>query len=171
MTRRATLVAAVAAGLVLAGCGASQQETVDWTNGLCRSYATFADAAQVGPAQAGDLAGQARNLSSYLGDTVGSLDRALAGLDALGASPVSGGDEAVTRFRDQLTRYRGAFAQAKGQVDGLNLASPTVRVDLQNAVAPVLALQDTTQDPLADLGPDVRAAAAQAPACQELGGG
>jgi hypothetical protein len=171
-TRLAGTVPAVALGLaLLAGCGgASEQQTVDWTNGLCSSYATFREAAQTPPAQATDVAGQVRNLSAYLGSTASSLDQALAGLDGLGASPVDGGDEAVTRFRDQLSRFRTAFQQAKSQVDALNLRSPTIAADLQGAVAPVLQLQqDSAQDPLAGLGSDVLSAAAKAPACQQLG--
>jgi hypothetical protein len=165
--RAAAVVAAC--GLALAGCGgASEQETVDWTNGLCSSYATFREAALVGPAPAADLAGQARSLSTYLGNTASSLDKALTDLDALGRSPVEGGDQALTKFRDQLTRYRGAFRQARTQLDGLNMRSPTLQKDIEGAVAPVLALQDTDQDPLAGLGSAVTKAAQQAPACQDL---
>ncbi|WP_433505323.1 hypothetical protein ACQP04_01680 [Pseudonocardia halophobica] len=167
--RRAAAVAAVATGLLLAGCGgASEQETVDWTNGLCSSYATFREAAIVGPQAAPDLPAQARNLSAYLGNTATSLDKALADLDTLGASPVSGGDEAVTKFRDQLTGYRSAFQQARTQVDALDLSSPTLQQDIEGAVAPVLQLQDANQDPLAGLDSAVTDAATKAPACQNL---
>ncbi|GAA4704299.1 hypothetical protein GCM10023215_49980 [Pseudonocardia yuanmonensis] len=167
--RRAAAVAAVAAGLLLAGCGgASEQETVDWTNGLCSSYATFREAAIVGPQPASDLPAQTRNLSAYLGSTAASLDKALADLDGLGASPVSGGDEAVTKFRDQLGGYRSAFQQARAQVDALDLGSPTLQQDIEGAVAPVLQLQDTNQDPLAGLDSAVTDAATKAPACQNL---
>jgi hypothetical protein len=162
-------VAAVATGLLLAGCGgASEQQTIDWTNGLCSSYATFRSAAIVGPQAAPDLPAQARNLSTYLGNTAASLDKALADLDHLGASPVSGGDEAVTRFRTRLSGYRSAFQQARTQVDALNLASPTLQKDIEGAVAPVLQLQNATQDPLAGLDPAVTDAARKAPACQDL---
>ncbi|MFR9804892.1 hypothetical protein ACL02T_21775 [Pseudonocardia sp. RS010] len=168
--RRAAAVAAVATGLLLAGCGgASEQETVDWTDGLCSTYATFREAAIVGPQAAPDLPSQARALSTYLGDTVAALDEALADLDGLGASPVSGGDEAVTRFRDQLSSYRSAFRQARSQVDALDPGSPTLQQDIEGAVTPVLQLQDTTRDPLAGLDPAVTAAATKAPACQSLG--
>lgn len=168
--RRAAAVAAVATGLLLAGCGgASEQETVDWTNGLCSSYATFREAAVVGPQPAPDLPAQARNLSAYLGNTAASLDKALADLDGLGASPVSGGDQAVTKFRDQLSSYRSAFQRARTQVDALDLDSRTLQRDIEGAVAPVLQLQDTTQDPLSGLDPAVTDAAAKAPACQDLG--
>jgi hypothetical protein len=167
--RRAAAVVAVAGGLLLAGCGgASEQETVDWTNGLCSSYATFREAAIVGPQAAPDLPAQARNLSAYLGSTAASLDKALADLNTLGASPVSGGDEAVTKFRDQLGGYRTAFQQARTQVDALDLASPTLQQDIEGAVAPVLQLQDTNQDPLAGLDSAVTDAATKAPACQNL---
>ncbi|WP_181782606.1 hypothetical protein [Pseudonocardia pini] len=158
-----------ASGLFLAGCGgASEQETVDWTNGLCSSYATFQQAALVGPAPASDLPTQARNLSSYLGATATSLDRALTDLDGLGAAPVEGGDQAVTKFRDQLSRYRTAFQQARTQVDGLDLDSRTLQRDIEGAVAPVLSLQDADQDPLAGLDSQVTNAADKAPACQDL---
>lgn len=169
--RTAATAAVAVCGLVLTGCGgASEQETVDWTNGLCSSYATFREAALVGPAPASDPAAQARSLSTYLGNTASSLDTALTRLDGLGAAPVTGGDQAVTKFRDQLTRYRAAFQQARTQVDGLDLDSSTLQRDLEGAVAPVLGLQDTDQDPLAGLDAEVTAAAAKAPACQDLSG-
>jgi hypothetical protein len=81
---------------------------------------------------------------------------------------VSGGDEAVTKFRDQLSGYRSAFRQARTQVDALDPASPTLQQDIEGAVAPVLQLQDTNQDPLAGLDPAVTDAATKAPACQDL---
>ncbi|GAA4543386.1 hypothetical protein GCM10023175_20070 [Pseudonocardia xishanensis] len=166
---RPAAAAAAVCGLVLAGCGgASEQETVDWANGLCSSYSTFREAALVGPAPAADPAGQAKSLSVYLGDTASSLDTALSRLDELGAAPVAGGDQAVTKFRDQLTRYRSAFQLARTQVDGLNLRSSTLQRDMEGAVAPVLGLQDTDQDPLAGLDAAVTDAAAKAPACQDL---
>ncbi|GAA1870489.1 hypothetical protein GCM10009836_58930 [Pseudonocardia ailaonensis] len=159
----------LAVGALLAGCGgASEQQTVDWANGLCTSYAGFREAAIVGPAAASDVPSQARSLSTYLGTTAAALDKALADLDRLGASPVSGGDQAVTRFRSQLGGYRTAFQQAKSQVDALDLRGSGLADRLKNAVAPVLALQDTTQDPLAGLDPAVTDAAGKAPACQNL---
>jgi hypothetical protein len=48
------------------------------------------------------------------------------------------------------------------------MRSPTLQKDIEGAVAPVLALQDTDQDPLAGLGSAVTKAAQQAPACQDL---
>jgi hypothetical protein len=162
------LLPVVAAGSLLAGCGASGQQTVDWANGLCSSYAGFREAAIVGPAAASDLPTQARNLSTYLGDTASALDRSLADLDHLGASPVSGGDQAVAKFRTQLTGYRTAFGQAKTQVDALDLKPAGLNDRLKAAVAPVLALEDTTQDPLAGLDSAVTDAAGKAPACQNL---
>ncbi|MCF7551627.1 hypothetical protein [Pseudonocardia sp. WMMC193] len=167
--RRTATAAVVACGLLVAGCGgADEQATIDWTNGLCGSYATFREAALVGPAPATDPEGQARSLATYLGDTASALDTSLADLDGLGASPVEGGDQAVTKFRDQLTRYRDAFRQAHTQVQGLDLDSRTLPRDMEGAVAPVLALQDTDQDPLAGLDSAVTNAAAKAPACQDL---
>ena len=165
-----TLLPVLAAGALLAGCGgASEQQTVDWANGLCSSYAGFREVAVVGPATATDLPTQTHNLSTYLGDTAAALDKALTDLDHLGSSPVSGGDEAVTEFRDRLGSYRTAFTQAKSQVDALNVKAPGLADQLRAAIAPVLALEGTTQDPLAGLDPAVTDAAGKAPACQNLG--
>jgi hypothetical protein len=167
--RRTAAAAVAACGLLLAGCGGTdEQATVDWANGLCSSYATFREAALVGPAPATDPEGQARSLATYLGDTATALDTSLTNLNGLGAAPVEGGDQAVTKFRDQLTRYRDAFRQAHTQVEGLDLGSRTLPQDIEGAVAPVLALQDTDQDPLAGLDSAVTDAAAKAPACQDL---
>jgi hypothetical protein len=166
-------LASTLALLVAAGCGGSGAgtETVAWTDGVCGALTGFTDVVttqpQIDPA---DPVGAVRGVSDYLGSTAEALQRSISALDAVGTSPVDGGDEYVARLRDALTQIRTSFDAARTQLTGLDASNPaSLATALPAAFAPLQELHNLP-DPTEGLraNDELRAASEQAPNCQQL---
>lgn len=168
---------AVIAVLVVstAGCGgapaATEAEAVAWTNEVCATLTGFTAAATAQPrTDPGDPAATVEGLRRYLGATAEELQRSLAALDALGPSPVEGGDQYVTRLRVALRGIQDGYRAASTQLAALDTTDPhTLRTAYPAAVAPLRELEDLP-DPTTGLrtSDELRTAIAQAPGCRGL---
>jgi|GEM_PF-1887697 len=151
----------------------ASSEAVTWVNDICGALLPFVATASTDPEiDPTDTEAAIESLSEYLGDAVSSLDGALSGMDAAGASPVEGGDEIVDRLGEALTTFRDSFANAKVDVDAVDSSDPQQLLEaLPAAVAPLQELS-SFPDPTVDLrnNAELDAAAQQAPSCRELSG-
>lgn len=171
-TRRFSCTVAALAVLA-AGCGdaAAGEDAVAWTNGVCGALTGFTQAATTGPrVDTADPADAVRGVSQYLGSTADEIGRSLTALDAVGPSPVDGGDQYVGRLRDALGRIRAGFVTARTQLAAVDAAdADALATAVPAAVAPLQELRDLP-DPTEGLraNDELRAAAEQAPNCREL---
>lgn len=171
-TRRFSCTIAVLATLAV-GCGggAGTGDAVAWTNEVCGALTGFTRAATTGPrVDQSDPVAAAQGVSRYLGSTSEELQRSLAALDAVGPSPVEGGDQYVARLEEALRSIRTGFESARTQLGAVDAADPeALTVAFPAAVAPLQELRDLP-DPTEGLrsNDELRAASEQATNCREL---
>jgi hypothetical protein len=146
-------------------------DPVAWTDKLCGSLLptvkALASEPQIGQS---DPASTVKGLSAYFGGAVSSLDESLSGIDAAGPSPIADTDPVVAKLKQTLRTLRSTFAEAKTAVDKVDPNNPAdLATALPEALAP-LANLGALGDPTAGLktNPELKAAAAQAPNCQEI---
>src|ERR1700754_839541 len=142
-TRRLTYTLA-SAFLVLAatGCGTagdSNSEAVAWTDQVCGALSGFARAATAQPQVNGaDPVATVRGLSEYFTATGTAVEGSITALDAIGPSPVAGGDEYVARLKSALNQIRSGFDTARGQLATVDTSSvQAMSVALPTALAPL----------------------------------
>jgi hypothetical protein len=171
-TRNSICTFAVLAALAT-GCGdaAASEDTVAWTNGVCGALSGFTRAASTGPQvdPANPLA-SVEGVRSYLGSTSEEVQRSLSALDAVGPSPVEGGDQYVARLEEALQSIRSGFESARVQLAAVDTSNPAaLATAFPTAVAPLQELQGLP-DPTEGLreNDELRTAAEQAPACRDL---
>jgi hypothetical protein len=174
-TRRFTCTLASAFVLVIAaGCGNSSDpdsDAVAWTDQVCGALSGFARAATSQPQVGGaDPVSTVRGLGDYFSATATALQGSISELDAVGPSPVEGGDEYVARLKGALTEIRTSFDTARGQLAGVDTSSvQAMSVALPAAVAPLQELRNLA-DPTDGLRAtdELRAAADKAANCQQV---
>jgi hypothetical protein len=186
--RRLALVAVLSAVLLGSGCTATVAGTpaadpapaptagpgsdpVLWVDRVCGSLLTFTGPALAQP-QFGDtpnLPGIKQKLTDYLNSIITGLQQSRAQLGQVGRSPVGGGDEAVARINDVLTKLETDITGAKAKVDSADPDDPQAFLatitDAENQLGQISA-----PDALADLSasPRLQKAAAKAANCQQL---
>jgi hypothetical protein len=174
-TRRfgCTLLSALA--LLVAGCGGgdagADSNAVAWTDDVCGALSGFTVAAARQPrVDRADPAAAVRGVIGYLASTSDGLQQSIAALDAVGPSPVDGGDEYVGRLRATLVRIRTSFEAARTQLASVDTVSPEgLATALPAATAPLQELR-TMPSPTEGLrtNDELRTASEQAPNCEEL---
>ncbi len=132
--RRLALVAVLSAVLLGTGCTATVAGTpaadpapaptegpgsdpVLWVDRVCGSLLTFTGPALAQP-QFGDtpnLPGIKQKLTDYLNGIIAGLQQSRAQLGQVGRSPVGGGDEAVARINDVLTKLETDITGGQGE--------------------------------------------------------
>lgn len=189
-------VPALAAGLLLGGCGTAAVPTdpptsapaatgptstdpaqgqkataVEWAGGLCNGLQPIVD--RIGPPPApdfGDVAGTRQAYLSYFDTTGQQADQALQQLDSAGPPPVTNGDRIAAQARDRLTAMRTDIDQARLQ---LQRADPSNLISLVPAVASATDVVGSLATSAQALGairedPELGPALAQAPSCERL---
>ena len=172
-TRRfSSTVAALA--VLAAACGggdATSEDAVAWTNEVCGALSGFTRAATTGPRiDQADRVAAVQEVSRYLGSTSEELQRSLTALDAVGPSPVEGGDEYVGRLRDALRGIRTGFDSARAQLAAIDVSDPAeLATAVPAAVAPLQELGNLP-DPTEGMrtNEELRAASERAGNCREL---
>ena len=166
------LVVAIACGS--AACGgeaAVDPASVTWTDQVCGALAGFTGAVTDQPRiDQADPVAAVQSATGYVGTTTEALQRSISALDAVGPSPVSGGDEYVTRLKDALTRIKAGFDAARSQLGGVDTSSPQAfAAAFPAAMAPLQELRNLP-DPTEGLraNDELRAASEQAPRCREI---
>jgi hypothetical protein len=186
--RRLALAAVLSAVLLGTGCTATVSGTptadpapaptegpgsdpVLWVDRVCGSLLTFTGPALAQP-QFGDspnLPGIKQKLTDYLNGIITGLQQSRSQLGQVGRSPVGGGDEAVTRINDVLTKLETDITAAKAKVDSADPDDPqeflATITDAETQLGKISA-----PDALADLSasPRLQKAAAKAANCQQL---
>ncbi|GAA0943915.1 hypothetical protein [Pseudonocardia zijingensis] len=144
-TRRVSCTIAVLAALA-AGCGgaAPSADAVAWTNQVCDALAGFTRAATSSPRiDRADPVAAVQELSRYLGATSEELQRSLTDLDAVGPSPVDGGDAYVGRLEEALRGIRAGFDSARTQLAAVDVSDPAqLATAVPAALAPLQELRD-----------------------------
>jgi hypothetical protein len=172
-TRRINCTVATIAVLV-AGCGsgaAPSEEAVAWTNQVCGALSGFTRAATTSPRiNRGDPVAAVQELDRYLGATSDELQRSLTALDAVGTSPVDGGDAYVDRLGEALLGIRSGFDSARTQLAAVDVSDPA---QLATAVPAAMApLQELRNLPAPTEGmrasEELGAASEQAENCRQL---
>jgi hypothetical protein len=171
-TRRFSCTVAALAALV-AGCGGSapSEDAVAWTNQVCGALSGFTRAATTSPQiDRADPVAAVGELDRYLGATSDELQRSLTDLDAVGLSPVEGGDAYVGRLEEALRGIRSGFDSARTQLAAVNVSDPA---QLATAVPAALApLQELRNLPAPTEGmratEELSAASEQAESCRQL---
>ena len=172
-TRSLSCTVAALAALV-AGCGGStapDEDAVTWTNQVCGALAGFTRAATTSPEiDRSDPVAAVQELDRYLGATSEELQRSLTELDAVGTSPVNGGDAYVGRLEEALRGIRSGFDSARTQLAAVDVSDPA---QLATAVPAALApLQELRNLPAPTEGmrdsEELGAASEQAESCRRL---
>ena len=186
--RRLALAAVLGAVLLGTGCTATVAGTpasdpapaptegpgsdpVLWVDRVCGSLLTFTGPALAQPqfGDTPDLPGIKQKLTDYLNGIVNGLQQSRTQLGGVGRSPVGGGDEAVARIGDVLTKLETDITAAKAKVDSADPDDPRAFLatitDAENQLGQINA-----PDALADLSasPRLQKAAAKAANCQQL---
>jgi hypothetical protein len=172
-TRSFSCTVAVLAVLA-AGCGgdaAASEEAVAWTNQVCGALTGFTQAATTSPRiDPADRVAAVQEVTRYLGSTSEALQRSLTELDAVGASPVEGGDEYVGRLREALRGIRTGFESARTQLAAVDVSDPrALATAVPAATAPLQELRNLP-DPTEGMraNEELRRASEQAQNCREL---
>jgi hypothetical protein len=174
-TRRFTCTVAVFAVLA-AGCGGADSggvsaDAVAWADQVCGALTGFTRAATAGPGvDVADPVAATQGMSQYLGSTAEELERSLTALEAVGPSPVEGGDEYVARLSEALTGIRAGFEAARTQLDNIDTSDMKgFATAYPAAIAPLQELRNLP-DPTEGLrsNEELRAASEQAQNCREL---
>jgi hypothetical protein len=186
---RLLLVAVAAAAVILSGCSATvtgspaptgavtgdtvvaTTDPVVWMDNVCGSLLPVQQSLATPPQPSGDdPAALAKSISAFLGRSASAIDESLAGLDAVGPSPIADGDAAVAQLKSALTIIRTSFDRTKTAIDQID---PTNADDVATTLPTVFAtlaevakIQGSTPD--LQNNPALKAAAAQAPNCQTL---
>ena len=185
---RVALAAALSAVLLGSGCTAEVSGTpvadpapaptegpgsdpVLWVDRVCGSLLTFTRPVLSQPqfGDSPDLPTIKQKLNAYLDGIVAGLGQSRTQLDAVGRSPVGGGDEAVSRIDDVLERLQTDVGTAKSKVDSANPDDPEAFLATISEAESQLS-KITAPDALADLStsPRLQKAAAKAANCQQL---
>ena len=146
-------------------------DPVAWADKICGSLLTFVRPALAQPnfTGAADLAAIKTLLSDYLGSIVTGIEQGRSQLQAAGASPVTGGDDARTKIDALLTKLQTDMTSAKAKVDAADPNNPaafqTALQDAEKALGEI-----NTTDGLGDINasPRLNKAAEQAKSCQDL---
>ncbi len=145
-TRTLSYTVATLAVLVT-GCGgqtAPSEQAVAWTNQVCGALAGFTRAATTSPrVDPADPSKTVQEVDRYLGSTSEELERSLTGLDAVGASPVEGGDGYVERLEEALRGIRTGFDSARTQLAAVDVSNSAVLATaIPAALAPLQELRN-----------------------------
>lgn len=154
------------------GSGEPDAAAVAWVDEMCGALLPFVRTASTPPSldSSGDPAALVQGFSAYLGQASGSADGAIRGMEAVGPSPVAGGDEIVTRLTETLTTLRTSFRNAKDRIDAIDTSDPqALATGLPAALGPLRSLA-SLPNPTTDLqsSPELERAATQAPNCQQV---
>jgi hypothetical protein len=111
-------------------------------------------------------------LRGYLGEASEGMGTAIDGLQAVGPSPVEGGDEFVQQMTENLGKAKTALESTAQQLEGIDPNDPDSLLTALGGLTPPEGLEDL-EDPGAALkaSPELEAAAEQAPKCQQLNPG
>jgi hypothetical protein len=173
-TRRFSCTVA-ALSVLAAGCGgvgaAGSDDAIAWTDQVCGALIGFTRAATEDPkVDPADPVAATQEVSRYLSVTADELQRSVSALDAVGPSPVEGGDQYVARLSEALSRIRAGFESARTQLVGIDTSNPRAfATAFPTAVAPLQELRNLP-DPTEGLrsNEELRAASQQARSCHEL---
>jgi hypothetical protein len=171
-TRSLSCTVAALAALV-AGCGGSApgEDAVAWTNQVCGALAGFTRAATTSPEiDRSDPVAAVQELERYLGATSDELRRSLTELEAVGTSPVDGGDAYVGRLEEALRGIRSGFDSARTQLTAIDVADPAqLATAVPAALAPLQELRNlpAPTDGMRD-SEELGAASEQAESCRQL---
>jgi hypothetical protein len=132
MKRAIVVVTLGMLGLGVTGCASDHPEKlpptddpVVWAGRLCSSLSPLAGLRNVRPKfDPNDPATSKDSLSRYFDDTQARVSESLLGLEQVGPSPISGGDEVAGKVRGGLERLRGAFASARSEVEAVDPTDP-----------------------------------------------
>jgi hypothetical protein len=146
-------------------------DPVLWVDRVCGSLLAFTGPALAQPqfADSPDLPGIKQKLSDYLKGIVDGLQQSRDQLNAVGRSPVGGGDQAVSRIDDVLEKLQNDITAAKDKVDSADPDDPQGFLDTITQAEDQLG-KISAPDALADLSssPRLQKAAAKAANCQQL---
>jgi hypothetical protein len=147
-------------------------DPVAWVDKVCGAVLTYTTPVLAQPNFDGaDLAGIKQRLSDYLSASQTGLQQSRDQLGQVGASPVGGGDDTVTRITAGLEKLQADITAAKAKVDA---ADPNNVPAFQAALGDTqTSLQQVTApDALGDLrtSPRLDKAAQQAANCTQLQG-
>ena len=158
-------------GAVTGGTIAATTDPVVWMDNVCGSLLPVQQSLATAPQPYGDdPAATAKSISAFLSRSESAIDESLAGLDAVGPSPIADGDAAVAELRSALTIIQTSFDRTKTAMDKID---PTNADEVATTLPTVLATQlevAMVQDSTPDLQNNraLKAAGAQAPNCQTL---
>ena len=165
--RRLLFAAVAAAAIILSGCSttvtgspaptgavtggtvAATTDPVAWMDNVCGSLLPVQQTLATAPQPTSDdPAATAKSISAFLGRSENAIDQSLAGLDAVGPSPIADGDAAVAELKSALTTIRRSFDRTKTAIDKID---PTNAVDVATTLPTVFAtlaelakIQDST---------------------------
>jgi len=173
-TRSALLVTALL--LTLPGCtttvaGVPSADPVAWVDQLCEGVLSYAAPAAATPdiSASANLPAFKTAYSAYLGTIATGTQQGRKQLDAMGVSPVPGGDDVLGRARTSMAAWQQDFTGAKATVDTADTNNPQAFVAALDKVRTTLSAVKAPAA-LADIVtlPQLGAAAQSAEQCRRL---
>jgi hypothetical protein len=174
----ATVVVALLAGAVLAGCGSSGSSGVSpnaWIKSVCTAVVPFqkdvsARGTALNFAGSTNVADVKQKLQSFMTAIVADSSHAVTQLQSAGTPNVPNGKTIATTLVNTFAQIKTAFTKAQSQVNGLPTNSPAAfQVGAQNVVLGIRSSFNGLGSSLSSLkSPELDKAAKATPACAGL---
>ncbi|MPZ65640.1 MAG: hypothetical protein GEU83_09040 [Pseudonocardiaceae bacterium] len=118
----------------------------------------------------GDVAGAQRALSDVLGNFASTVSSTLQGLEGLPPAPEPAGEQAKQQLLDIFTPIEQQVADAQVNLDAAGPDDTQAIFDAGQTMTSIGTSMQQTGDPLGSIedSPELSAAAAQAPNCQDI---
>lgn len=134
---RTAVLAAVPVSLALlaglAGCGGERtpellpttDDPVVWAGRLCSALSPLSGLRNLRPdINPNDPAASKESLSRFFDDTQARIGESMTGLEQVGPSPISGGDDVAAKVRGGLERLGTSFGNARAEVEAVDPTDP-----------------------------------------------
>ncbi|SHK42978.1 hypothetical protein SAMN05443637_10696 [Pseudonocardia thermophila] len=178
-----SLLAAIAAGLVLlgAGCGGPESSAptaqdagapaaaggeagVAWIDTVCGSMLELSTTVRNPQVDTSSPQATFKSYSAFIGSYISGIDEAVQTTEAAGPSPIAGGDEMLKGILDPLKEYRTKLEETKAVLDEANASDPA------SVTAATNALQVLKSPPAFNVPstPELTSATTAAKNCQAL---
>jgi hypothetical protein len=178
--KAAAVVTLIALALSLSACGGSSSVSAGaYAHSVCSATQSFKQGGQAAVAQyqssvarATTVASVKQQLQAYLGSMTSYADKFISQIKAAGTPNVTNGQQFASTLLSAFQEVRGAFSQAKSQVDAVPTTSVTA---FRSAATAVKSTLSTANARLSNLGltknPQLHAASLKDTTCQALKSG
>lgn len=150
-------------------------DSVAWMDKVCSEVFRLSDVVTNAPPDLGNSdAGQAlKAFDEYMAKNIENVDRSIDGIESVGASPIEGGDQAMTALVNGMEAMKKSYQTVRDRFASVNPNDPqtaqTALADVFNALGQGAQELGTAMESIQN-NQELKAAYDQAPNCQKLNG-